>query len=118
MGGEGVSPPHTQVLTASASAQVTSTFLGTPVRFDPVWFLNRSAWFGQNRDGNLTLSQLHALSYLSRPTHLQVSELNASVLKALSLGPVMGTEACDHHEEGCVFIGDSDATFTPSVVVA
>lgn len=102
----------------SASVTVTSTILDTAVGFDTTFFLDRPAWFGQNKLGALTVSLLEKVKYMSTARQMRVTALASSALSALSLGGDVGKEVCEQHVEGCFFVGDSDATFTSSVVVA
>lgn len=103
---------------ATAAVDVSSTILDTAVGFDTTFFLDRPAWFGQNKAGELAVSILEKVKYKSTARQMKVRALASSALSALSLGDNVGKEVCEQHVEGCFFVGESDATFKASVVVA
>jgi hypothetical protein len=103
---------------ATAGVSVTSTILDTAVGFDTSFFLDRTGWFGQTKAGELSVSMLQDISYMSTARQMRVSALASSVLPALSLGGNVGRELCEQHVQGCFFVGGSDATFKSSVIVA
>jgi len=101
-----------------ADVSAKATILQAPATAAGEWFLHRDVWFGQNKGGELTASQLHGNKHFSNLTQMLVSDFSSTVLKSLALGADFGKEVFAQHPEASFFIGGVEATWSSSVVVS
>jgi hypothetical protein len=101
-----------------AGVSARATIMPSAASTTGEWFLNRTAWFGQNQAGDLTVSMIHGQKHFSNVTQMHVSDFSSTVFKALHLGDDFGKEVFARHPEGAFLVGGMEATWSNSIIVS